>query len=109
MNNIVIHNSLKTAQNYIMNGNVIQNIVNDSFAISQSAYLLISHLSSQVMANFGMHMSDDQFKELCARLSFYNGHMTYIDFVDNFEDPRHSGKTNCNHKLFNKLINWNDK
>ena len=51
------------------------------------------------MANFGMHMSDDQFKELCARLSFHNGHMTYIDFVDNFEDPRHSGKTNCNHNV----------
>ena len=48
------------------------------------------------MANFGMHMSDDQFKELCTRLSFHNGHMTYIDFVDNFEDPRHSGKVNHN-------------
>ena len=39
-----IHNSLKTAQNYIMNNIVndsfMQNIVNDSFAISQSAYLL---------------------------------------------------------------------
>ena len=43
MNDIVVHNFLKTTQNYIlneiMNNNVIQNIVNDSFTIRQSAYL----------------------------------------------------------------------
>ncbi len=45
----------------------------------------------QVLGNFGLHLSDDQFKELCAKLSFHNGHMTYMDFVDSFEDPRISG------------------
>ena len=44
------------------------------------------------MAGFGMHMGDEQFKELCTRLSFHNGYMTYTGFIDNFEDPRHSGK-----------------
>ena len=39
-------------------------------------------------------MTDEQFKELCSRLSFSNGSMTYIDFVTNFEDPRHGGEEN---------------
>ena len=33
-------------------------------------------------------MTDDQFKELCSALNFTNGHMTYMDFVENFDDMR---------------------
>ena len=36
-------------------------------------------------------MTDEQFKELCAQLSFSNGYMSYSDFVNNFDDPRPNG------------------
>lgn len=38
-------------------------------------------------------MSDDQFNELMAKLNCQNGHMKYMDFIMNFGDPRHDGKT----------------
>ena len=38
--------------------------------------------------DLGYYMDDEQFKELCTMLKFTNGHMHYIDLVQNFEDPR---------------------
>ena len=45
-------------------------------------------ISLQVLMDLGYYMDDEQFKELCAMLKFTNGHMNYIDFVQNFEDTR---------------------
>ncbi len=53
---------------------------------------VISELFLQLLEEFGMHMNNEQFNELCSRLSFHNGLMTYVGFVDSFEDPRHSGE-----------------
>jgi len=44
-----------------------------------------------MLESLGFYIDDDQFKELCSRLSFHKGHMTYSDFVANFEDPRVGG------------------
>lgn len=38
-----------------------------------------------------MYMSDDQFRELCNRVGFTKGSMTYTDFIEGFEDPRKGG------------------
>lgn len=40
----------------------------------------------QMLASFGMLMTDDQFKQLTAKLNFQNNFMNYNDFVTSFED-----------------------
>ncbi|KAJ8031739.1 EF-hand calcium-binding domain-containing protein 6 [Holothuria leucospilota] len=45
----------------------------------------------EVLQSFGMYMSDDQFRELCNRVGFTKGSMTYTDFIEGFEDPRKGG------------------
>ena len=46
----------------------------------------------QVLASFGMFLSDEQFNILVTKLSFNNkGHMHYTDFVNSFDDPRVGG------------------
>lgn len=47
----------------------------------------------QILGDIGFAMSDETFSELCLRLSFHNGYMTYTDFVSNFDDPRMSSPT----------------
>jgi hypothetical protein len=44
-----------------------------------------------MLESMGFYIEDDQFKELCSHLSFHKNHMTYMDFVANFEDPRVDG------------------
>lgn len=50
-----------------------------------------------------MVMTDEQFEELMSRLHLHNGHMHYMDFVLNFEDPRSLGESQLirkgNHKV----------
>ena len=55
---------------------------------------------SQVLMDLGYYMDDEQFKELCTMLKFTNGHMNYIDFVQNFEDPRIGEKHWLLHDIF---------
>ncbi len=50
-------------------------------------------------------MSDGTFQELCSRLSFHNGCMTYMDFVTNFEDPRLWGPPTQLLKISNHRVN----
>ena len=50
-------------------------------------------------------MSDPQFKELCGRLQFHNGHMKYMDFVTNFEDLRVGGPPGDLNKVSNHRVN----
>ena len=45
----------------------------------------------QLLGRFGIQLADPKFKEVCSELSFHNGYMTYIDFVNNFEDLRIGG------------------
>ena len=33
-----------------------------------------------------MYMSEEQFKDLCSRLSFIDGFMSYTDFISDFQD-----------------------
>ena len=49
--------------------------------------------------DLGYYMDDEQFKELCTMLKFTNGHMNYIDFVQNFEDPRIGEKYRLLHDI----------
>lgn len=42
----------------------------------------------QVLNSFGMYMDDLQFNELCSRLGFTQGPLTYSDFAEAFEDLR---------------------
>ena len=41
--------------------------------------------------SFGMYMEDDQFQELCSRVGFNQGPLTYSDFIQAFEDLRVGG------------------
>ena len=52
-------------------------------------YVSCAVIGRQILDDLGMYMTEEQFKELCSRLQFTNGHMNYVDFVANFEDPRH--------------------
>ena len=40
------------------------------------------------MESYSLYMSDAQFRDLCSKLNFHKSHMTYSDFVKNFEDQR---------------------
>ena len=59
----------------------------------------------QLLENYGLYMSDAHFKELCSRLSFHSSHMTYTDFVKNFEDQRHGGPASELQKSNNHRVN----
>ena len=61
--------------------------------------------SLQVLAGIEMELTDAQFSELCSRLQFVSGHMTYAQFVENFEDPRLGGSTETLHKVSNHRVN----
>ena len=64
-------------------------------------YVSCAVIGRQILDDLGMYMTEEQFKELCSRLQFTNGHMNYVDFVANFEDPRH-GKialNECSHMV----------
>ncbi|VDI45640.1 Hypothetical predicted protein [Mytilus galloprovincialis] len=45
----------------------------------------------EVLASYGMVMSDEQFQELTRMLGFENGSLSYTDFIQAFEDPRIQG------------------
>lgn len=50
-------------------------------------------------------MSDEQYKELMAKLNLSNGHMQYMDFIMNFGDPRHSEQFGVTSHLDNHKVN----
>ena len=55
-------------------------------------YIVNHPFCFQVLASFGMFLSDEQFNILISKLSFNNkGHMLYSDFVNSFDDPRVGG------------------
>lgn len=45
----------------------------------------------EVLASYGMTMSDEHFQELTKQLGFENGSLSYTDFIQAFEDPRGQG------------------
>lgn len=53
--------------------------------------LQYASLFLQVLASYGMSMSDEHFQELTKRLGFENGSLSYTDFIQAFEDPRIQG------------------
>ena len=58
-----------------------------------------------MLESHGIYTSDARFKELCARLQFHNGHMSYMDFVTNFEDLRVGGPHGDLAKVNNHRVN----
>lgn len=44
-----------------------------------------------VLDSLGLHMGDDQFRILSARLGFHKGKLSYMEFLDNFQDRRSFG------------------
>lgn len=56
------------------------------YLISPNAFAVI-----QILEYFGFCINDDDFTKLCSHLSFINGHMTYTNFLLNFEDFRPNG------------------
>lgn len=59
----------------------------------------------QVLEDMGIYANDEQFKELCASLNFTNGHMTYMNFVENFNDLRIGGPATELFKANNHRVN----
>jgi len=41
-----------------------------------------------VLDSLGLYMTDDQFRILSARLGFHKGKLSYMEFLDNFQDRR---------------------
>ena len=58
-----------------------------------------------MLESMGFYIDDDQFKDLCAHLSFHKTHMTYADFVTNFEDPRIGGPASDIIRVNNHHVN----
>lgn len=44
-----------------------------------------------VMNSLGLYMTDDQFRILSARLGFHRGKLSYMEFLNNFQDRRSFG------------------
>lgn len=44
-----------------------------------------------VLDSLGLYMNDDQFRILSARLGFHKGKLSYMEFLDNFQDRRSFG------------------
>lgn len=44
-----------------------------------------------VLNSLGLYMTDDQFRILSARLGFHKGKLSYMEFLDNFQDRRSFG------------------